>query len=559
MYLVWQNLSVELSNAGNGSSSNNNEKLLLRELTGFAEPGRIMAVMGPSGSGKSTLLDALAGRLAENVKMTGQVLINGRKRDIGCRDISYVTQEDLFLGTLTVRETIAYSAHMRFPGTMSKEEIDNVVENTIQEMGLEECANTKIGNWHLRGISNGEKKRLSIAIEILTHPHILFLDEPTTGLDSASAFFVILSLRNIACDGKIVLCSIHQPSSDIFNMFDDLLLLSNGETVYFGEAKMAIKFFAEAGFPCPTRRNPSDHFLRCISLDFDIINEVLLRSQNLCGNSESTSYSLNMRATEIRAILIDKYNCSELSNYTRRRIQEIAMMGGSVIESKKGSSASQWKQLWRLTDRSFVNMYRDMGYYWLRIVLYVLVAICIGTLYFDMGKDDGAILPRVKLTGFIYGFMICLSNGGLPFFIEEMKVSRRERSNGHYGEAVFVLSNFISSFPYLILISILSGTAIYFMVKFRSGFSHYAFFCMNLFCCVSVIESCMMVVASLVPNVLMGIGTGTGAIVFMMMASEVSRPLEDLPKIFWRYPMSYISFVTWAVQNTLLHDTQVQE
>eukprot|EP00257_Ricinus_communis_P012437 XP_002534703.3 ABC transporter G family member 13 [Ricinus communis] len=289
--------------------------------------------------------------------MTGQVLINGRKRDIGCRDISYVTQEDLFLGTLTVRETIAYSAHMRFPGTMSKEEIDNVVENTIQEMGLEECANTKIGNWHF----------------------------------------------------------------DIFNMFDDLLLLSNGETVYFGEAKMAIKFFAEAGFPCPTRRNPSDHFLRCISSDFDIINEVLLRSQNLCGNSESTSYSLNMRATEIRAILIDKYNCSELSNYTRRRIQEIAMMGGSVIESKKGSSASQWKQLWRLTDRSFVNMYRDMGYYWLRIVLYVLVAICIGTLYFDMGKDDGAILPRVKLTGFIYGFMICLSNGGLPFFIEEMK------------------------------------------------------------------------------------------------------------------------------------------
>lgn len=154
---------------------------------------------------------------------------------------SYVTQEDFFLGTLTVRETITYSAHLRLPTKMTKEEISNVIENTIIEMGLQDCADIKIGNWHLRGISTGEKKRLSISVEILTHPHILFLDEPTTGLDSASAFFVIRALKNISYDGRIVICSIHQPSSDVFSLFDDLLLLSGGETVYFGAAKMAIK------------------------------------------------------------------------------------------------------------------------------------------------------------------------------------------------------------------------------------------------------------------------------------------------------------------------------
>jgi ABC-type multidrug transport system ATPase subunit len=109
------------------------------------------------------------------------------------------------------------------------------------EMGLQDCADRMVGNWHLRGISGGEKKRLSIAIEILTRPHLLFLDEPTSGLDSASAFFVIQTLRNIARDGRTIISSIHQPSSEVFALFDDLFLLSGGETVYFGDAKMAIE------------------------------------------------------------------------------------------------------------------------------------------------------------------------------------------------------------------------------------------------------------------------------------------------------------------------------
>lgn len=154
---------------------------------------------------------------------------------------SYATQEDFLLGTLTVRETLTYSAHLRLASTMTKDEINAVVENTIMKMGLQECVDHKIGNWHLRGISSGEKKRLSISLEILTEPNVIFLDEPTTGLDSAAAFFVIEVLRNIALDGRIVVCTIHQPSSYIFDLFDDLCLLSNGEIIYFGEAKIAIK------------------------------------------------------------------------------------------------------------------------------------------------------------------------------------------------------------------------------------------------------------------------------------------------------------------------------
>lgn len=154
---------------------------------------------------------------------------------------AYVTQEDALMGTLTVKETITYSAHLRLPTTLTKDDLNGIIEGTIMEMGLQECSDHVIGNWHLRGISGGEKKRLSIALELLTRPRLIFLDEPTTGLDSASALFVTQVLRNVSRDGRTVVCSIHQPNSEVFALFDDLFLISGGETVYFGEAKMAVE------------------------------------------------------------------------------------------------------------------------------------------------------------------------------------------------------------------------------------------------------------------------------------------------------------------------------
>ncbi|KAG7035871.1 ABC transporter G family member 15 [Cucurbita argyrosperma subsp. argyrosperma] len=504
-YLVWEDLTVVLPNFRDGPT-----KRLLNGLRGYAEPGRIMAIMGPSGSGKSTLLDTLAGRLSKNVVMTGNIFLNGKKRKFGYGDIAYVTQEDVLLGTLTVRETISYSAQLRLPSSTTKDEVDSIVQATILEMGLQDCADRMIGNWHLRGISGGEKKRLSIAVEILTRPRLLFLDEPTSGLDSASAFFVIQSLRNVAHDGRTVVSSIHQPSSEVFALFDDLFLLSGGEAVYFGEAKMATQFFAEANFPCPSRRNPSDHFLRCINSDFDIVTATLKGS--------------------------------------------LSIREGLEVEKEKGDKASWLKQLSTLTRRSFVNMSRDVGYYWLRIIIYVIVSLCVGTIYFDVGTSYTAILARGACGGFITGFMTFMTIGGFPSFIEEMRMFYRERLNGYYGVTVFILSNFLSSFPFLVSISVVSGTITFYMVKYRPEFSRYIFFCLNIFGCISVIEGLMMVVASLVPNFLMGIITGAGVIGIMMMTSGFFRLLPDLPKPFWRYPISYLSYGSWALQGAYKND-----
>ncbi|CAN1751008.1 ABC transporter G family member 15 [Linum perenne] len=555
-YLVWEDLTVVLPNFGSKPT-----KRLLQGLSGYAEPGRIMAIMGPSGSGKSTLLDSLAefpdlniaGRLSKDVIMTGKVLYNGKKRRLDA-GVAYVTQEDVLLGTLTARETLMYSAMLRLPNSHSKQEVSDVVEATISEMGLQDCSDTLVGNWHLRGLSGGEKKRLSIALEILTRPRILFLDEPSSGLDSASAFFVVQSLRNIARDGRTIISSIHQPSSEVFALFDDLFLLSSGEPVYFGEAKKAVQFFAQAGFPCPSKRNPSDHFLRCINSDFDAIAATLKGSQKIHDAPGSSDPFMNMATAEIKARLVERYKRSNYSKETKARIKEISAIEGLEVQRTKGSQASWWKQLMTLTRRSFVNMYRDVGYYWARIAIYIVVSICVGTIYYDLGDGYTAILARVACGGFITGFMTFMSIGGFPSFIEEMKIFYRERLNGYYGAAVYILSNYLSSFPFLAVIAIISGNICFHLVKFRPGFSYLAYFCLNIFGCISVIESLMMVIASLVPNFLMGLVTGAGVIGIMMMTSGFFRLLPDLPKIFWRYPVSYINYGAWGLQGAYKND-----
>ncbi|AAF97264.1 Contains similarity to ATP dependent transmembrane transporter protein (wh3) from Bombyx mori gb/AF229609 and contains an ABC transporter PF/00005 domain. ESTs gb/Z18062, gb/AI999375, gb/N96732, gb/F14058, gb/AV528782, gb/AV559526, gb/AV556190, gb/AV562800, gb/AV559560, gb/AV523165, gb/AV565094, gb/AV566285 come from this gene [Arabidopsis thaliana] len=500
--LTWQDLTVMVT-MGDGETQN-----VLEGLTGYAEPGSLTALMGPSGSGKSTMLDALASRLAANAFLSGTVLLNGRKTKLSFGTAAYVTQDDNLIGTLTVRETIWYSARVRLPDKMLRSEKRALVERTIIEMGLQDCADTVIGNWHLRGISGGEKRRVSIALEILMRPRLLFLDEPTSGLDSASAFFVTQTLRALSRDGRTVIASIHQPSSE---------------------------FFAQAGFPCPALRNPSDHFLRCINSDFDKVRATLKGSMKLRFEASDDPLEKITTAEAIR-LLVDYYHTSDYYYTAKAKVEEISQF------------------TYTLTKRSFINMSRDFGYYWLRLLIYILVTVCIGTIYLNVGTSYSAILARGSCASFVFGFVTFMSIGGFPSFVEDMKVFQRERLNGHYGVAAFVIANTLSATPFLIMITFISGTICYFMVGLHPGFTHYLFFVLCLYASVTVVESLMMAIASIVPNFLMGIIIGAGIQGIFMLVSGFFRLPNDIPKPFWRYPMSYISFHFWALQGQYQND-----
>ncbi|MBA0604462.1 hypothetical protein Godav_017120 [Gossypium davidsonii] len=533
--LTWKDLTVMVT------LNNGETQKVLEGLTGYAEPGTLTALMGPSGSGKSTLLDALSSRLAANAFLSGTILLNGRKTKLSFGTAAYVTQDDNLIGTLTVRETISYSARLRLPDKMPWSEKRVLVESTIIEMGLQDCADTVIGNWHLRGISGGEKRRVSIALEILMRPRLLFLDEPTSGLDSASAFFVTQTLRGLSRDGRTVIASVHQPSSEVFELFDQLYLLSGGKT-----------FFARAGFPCPALRNPSDHFLRCINSDFDKVKATLKGSMKLRFEASDDPLEKTTTAEAIRT-LTDFYRTSQQCYAAKERVDEISKVKGTVLDSG-GSQASFLMQSYTLTKRSFINMSRDFGYYWLRLLIYVVVTVCIGTIYLNIGTSYNSILARGSCASFVFGFVTFMSIGGFPSFVEDMKVFQRERLNGHYGVTAFVIGNTISAMPFLIMITFISGTICYFMVRLHPGLEHYLFFVLCLYASVTVVESLMMAIASIVPNFLMGIIIGAGIQGIFMLVSGYFRLPNDIPKPVWRYPMSYISFHFWALQGQYQND-----
>ncbi|KAG0566168.1 hypothetical protein KC19_7G043500 [Ceratodon purpureus] len=546
--LTWSDLWVSVNNY------KGEHQRVLHGVSGYAEPGEMLAIMGPSGSGKSTLLDSLAGRLSPNATLKGDILVNGRKKQLSFGMAAYVTQSDELIGTLTVRETIYYSAQLRLSSATSAAEKKAIVESTILEMGLQDCADTPIGNWHIRGLSGGEKRRVSIAIEILTRPRMLFLDEPTSGLDSASAYFVITTLKNLARDGRTVIASIHQPSSEVFDLFENLFLLSSGQTIFFGAAASAHEHFAASGFPCPHLRNPSDHFLRTVNADFDRV-KTKIKGSFKHRDLEARSYDLanSMTANQAVKVLVESYMNSEYYVAALSRMHEINHIKGTILESG-GSQAGFFRQCFTLMRRSYVNMSRDMGYYWLRLVIYIMLTVCIGSIYFKVGNEFSAIMGRAGCMSYVAGFLTFMSIGGFPSFVEDMKVFSRERLNGHYGVAAFVIGNSLSSLPFLFLISLVSGTIVYFMVQLHPGWDHFVYFVLMLFACVACVESLMMAVASVVPNFLMGIITGAGIQGIFMLVAGFFRLPNDLPKFVWKYPMSYIGFHMYALQGMYQND-----
>ncbi|KAJ7547414.1 hypothetical protein O6H91_08G084900 [Diphasiastrum complanatum] len=541
--LTWRNLNVSLI------PDRGEVHKILDDLTGYAEPGRLLAIMGPSGSGKSTLLDAFAGRLANSTVQTGDIYFNGHKGKASLGTSAYVRQEDTLLGTLTVRETILYSAWLRLPDDISNSMKRNIAEKTMREMGLHHCADEAIGNWHMRGVSGGEKRRVSIALELLVRPHLIYLDEPTSGLDSASAFFVMCKLKKLAMCGHTVLASIHQPSSEIFELLDDLLLLAKGKTVYFGAASGAQKCFSTAGFPCPALRNPSDHFLRAINSDFDTA-KATLKEENLNPVDDPLN---NINASEVIAILEDAYQNSEVASEANGKVEEMIQQKGKVLELRE-NRASFLTQLRVLTSRSFINMSRDIGYYWMRVVVYFAVALCLGTIYLNVGTTYESISARASCMFFAGAFLTFMSIGGFPSFTEDMKVFHHERLNGHYGVAIFILANTLSSLPFLILIAILSSAVAYNMAGLHPGLDRFVYFASCLLASLMVVESLMKAIASVIPDFLMGIILGAGIQGMFMLVCGFFRLLRNLPKPVWRYPMSYISFHTYTIQGMFQND-----
>ncbi|KAL8767246.1 MAG: hypothetical protein Q9194_006039 [Teloschistes cf. exilis] len=450
--------------------------------------------MGPSGSGKTTLLNALAHRQASSkLAMRGTLSVNGSPISTKAFQAisSYVEQEDSLIGSLTVRETLDFAARLSLPSSVSSHDRRQRVEELLASFGLRDQANTLVGTPIRKGISGGQKRRLSIASLLITGPKILFLDEPTSGLDSTASFEVIKYLKKVARQHQlIVIASIHQPSTSTFGLFDKLLLLSAGHTAYFGPVASTRTYMEARGSPIPLYINPAEFLLDLTSSDFAEDN--------------------HEASTSIDKIHADWKNSADARDLTS------SIVSLSVDESKPlhlaeaKSHASFIAVVVALLHRSFIKSYRDVVAYGIRFAMYIGLAIMMGTVWLRLPETQSSIGPFTNaIVGFpvnsakvFFGsaFMSFMAVAYVPAFLEDRATFIKERANGLYGATAFMISNFMIGLPYLFLISLIFSIIAYWLNNFRPSASAFFTWVMWLFLDLLAGESLVVLMSSLFPN-----------------------------------------------------------
>lgn len=434
-------------------TSSTREKTILNGVSGVVCPGEILAMLGPSGSGKTTLLTALGGRLG---KLSGKIMYNGQPFSGAVkRRTGFVAQDDVLYPHLTVTETLLFTALLRLPNTLALAEKLRHVESVITELGLTQCRHSMIGGPLFRGISGGEKKRVSIGQEMLINPSLLLLDEPTSGLDSTTAQKILTTVKRLAGGGRTVVTTIHQPSSRLYHMFDKVVLLSEGSPIYYGRASAALDYFSSIGFTTSLTVNPADLLL-------DLANGIAPDSKHTTEQGEN----MEQEKKSVREALISAYD----NNISARLKSELCSVDIHYNALTKGheKKTEQWCNSWwhqfkvllqrGLRERRFESFNR------LRIFQVISVAVLGGLLWWHTPASH--IADRIALLFFFSVFWGFYPLYNAVFtFPQERRMLLKERSSGMYRLSSYFLARTIGDLP----LELALPTAFVFIIYWMGG------------------------------------------------------------------------------------------
>ncbi|KAJ7559725.1 hypothetical protein O6H91_04G098100 [Diphasiastrum complanatum] len=533
--LKWHNITCILKN-----KSGKQVKELLKNASGAAKAGRLLAIMGPSGSGKTTLLNILAGQLpaAPHMKLTGLLYVNGTPCSSANQKWAYIRQEDLFFSQLTVRETLSLAAELQLPYSMSGPAREKYVEELLSRLGLVSCADTRVGDEKVRGISGGERKRLSIACELIASPSVIFADEPTTGLDAFQAEQVMETLRKLAKDGHTIICSIHQPRGSIYFKFDDLMLLSEGTLIYWGRAQdEALTYFDELGYKCPEHVNPAEFFADLISVDFS--------SPENESSSRKRVASLVATFTKKKGLLAGM----DITVYNTTREPSISGKGVTSAAKKHG-----WlKHFKLLLKRAWWQATRDGPTNKVRSRMSVASAIIFGSIFWRMGLIQSAIQDRM---GLLQVAAINTAMSGLiktvNVFPKERAIVDRERAKGNYSLGPYLGAKLLAEIPVGAAFPLLFGSILYPMARLNPVLSRFGNFA-SIVTVESFAASAMgLTVGAMVPTTEAAVALGPSLMTVFIVFGGYYVNSGNTPVIFRWIPQ--VSLIRWAFQALCINE-----
>ncbi|KAL3640671.1 ABC transporter G member 23 [Castilleja foliolosa] len=487
---------------------------ILKSVSFSARTSEILAIVGPSGTGKSSLLRILSGRVRDRDFDPKCIKLNDRKitSQAHMRKIcGFVAQDDILFPLLTVKETLMFSARFRLKDSSYPEREDRV-NSLMHELGLMHVANSFVGDEENRGISGGERKRVSIGVDVINDPPILFLDEPTSGLDSSSALQVIELLSSMArAKQRTIVLSIHQPSYRIIQCIPNFLILSHGSVAHNGSIESLELAISRLGLNIPPQLNPLEFSMEIIS-------------------TLEESYSKNPNVP-----LYPSYS-TEQANY---------QTGGEQFLSRVSEVTVLCVRFWKI-------IYRTKQLLFARAMQAIVGGFGLASVYVNVRKDEGGVTERLGLFAFSLSFLLSSTVEALPIYLQERHVLMKEASRGSYRVSSYLIANTVIFFPFLFIVAVLFSVPLYWIVGLNPSVSAFAFFTFVVWLIVLMASSLVLFLSVISPDFITGnslICTVLGA---FFLFSGYFIPRELIPK-YWLF-MYYISLYRYPLDCLVVNE-----
>ncbi|GMN37142.1 hypothetical protein TIFTF001_006571 [Ficus carica] len=510
---------------------------LLREVTGAFRPGVLTALMGVSGAGKTTLMDVLAGRKTGGY-IEGDIRISGypKNQETFARISGYCEQNDIHSPQVTVRESLIYSAFLRLPKEVSNEEKMTFVDEVMELVELNNLKDAVVGLPGVTGLSTEQRKRLTIAVELVANPSIIFMDEPTSGLDARAAAIVMRTVRNTVDTGRTVVCTIHQPSIDIFEAFDKLLLMKRGgQVIYAGplgrNSHKIIEYFeAIPGVPkIKPKYNPATWMLEVSSIAAEV---------------------------RLKMDFAEYYNSSSLHQRNKSLVKELSTPppGAKDLYFPTQYSQSLWGQFKSCLWKQWWTYWRSPDYNLVRYFFTLACALMLGTIFWKVGTKRDSSVDLTMIIGAMYASVLFVGINNCstvqPVVAVERTVFYRERAAGMYSALPYALAQIVAEIPYVFVQTSYYTLIVYAMVSFEwTAVKFFWFFFVNFFSFLYFTYYGMMTV-SITPNHQVAAIFAAAFYALFNLFSGFFIPRPRIPKWWvWYY---WICPVAWTVYGLIV-------